>query len=154
VFTVDNQCYALRLSAVGRVVRVVEITGIPKAPDLVLGVINVHGAVIPVVNIRRRFGFPERETRLSDQLIIAKTSHRKIALVVDAVSGLMAIPEEKITRAGSILPEGDYIEGVAKFEDGLILIHDLEKFLSLDEERKLEEAITAGQDTNRAGAFR
>jgi len=74
VFTLDEQRYALRLSAVERIVRVVEVPPLPKAPEIVLGIVNVQGRVLPVVNIRRRFRLPEREAGLRDQLILALTS--------------------------------------------------------------------------------
>jgi purine-binding chemotaxis protein CheW len=86
-FELEDRCYGLPLDAVDRVVRVVEITP-PKAPDIVLGVVNVQGRVIAVANVRKRFGFSEREPRLSDQLIVARTPRRPVALVVDAVSAV------------------------------------------------------------------
>ena len=71
VFFLNEQKYALYLPAVERVVSAIEVTPLPQAPDNVLGIINVMGKVIPVVNIRKRFGLPEREIDLSDQFIIA-----------------------------------------------------------------------------------
>lgn len=141
VFSLDEQRYALLLSNVERIVRAVEITPLPKAPEIVLGVINVRGEIIPVVNIRKRFRLPEREIALSDHLIIAKTSRRAVALLADRVGQVLEVPENKIISAKKILPAMDYVEGVVKLEDGLILIHDLEKFLSLEEERALERAM-------------
>ena len=79
VLTLDEQRYALRLSAVERIVRAVEVTALPQAPEGVLGVVNVEGRVIPVVNIRQRFNLPEQEINLDDQLIIARTSRRDVA---------------------------------------------------------------------------
>jgi len=141
VFSLDEQRYALLLSNVERIVRVVEITSLPKAPEIVLGVINVRGEIIPVVNIRKRFRLPEREITLSDHLIIAKTSRRAVALLADRVGQVLEVLENKIISAKKILPAMDYVEGVVKLEDGLILIHDLEKFLSLEEEKALERAL-------------
>jgi len=70
IFSLDEPRYALPLSLVERVVRIVEITPLPKAPDIVMGVINMHGQILPVINVRRRFNLPEREIRLEDQLIM------------------------------------------------------------------------------------
>lgn len=141
VFALDEQRYALHLSAVERIVRVAEVTPLPKAPEIVLGVINVQGHLIPVADIRRRFRLPEREIDLSDHLIIAKTSKRTVALVVDEVTGVIESPEQKLIPAKEILPGTDYVEGVMKLEDGLILIHDLATFLSLEEENTLDLAL-------------
>jgi purine-binding chemotaxis protein CheW len=140
-FNFDDQKYALFLSAVIRIIRVVEITGLPKAPEIVLGVINMHGLIIPVFDIRKRFRLPQREMQLGDQLIIAHTSRRNVALLVDSVNDVIEIPEEKIIAGEKVLPGLEYVEGVVKTEDGMILIHDLEQFLSLQEEKALHEAL-------------
>jgi len=141
VLTLDEQRYALHLSAVERIVRVVEVTPLPKAPEIVLGVVNVQGQITPVINIRKRFCLPEREMNLSDQLIIAHTSRRTVALVADAVSGVIERSEQEVIAAEKVLPGIEYVEGVVKLEDGMILIHDLNKFLSLEEEQALDNAM-------------
>jgi purine-binding chemotaxis protein CheW len=141
VFMMDEQRYALRLEAVRRVVRSVEITPLPKAPEIVLGMINVQGWIVPVVNVRKRFRLPEREVELSDQFIIARLSRRMVALVVDAVSDVVPCTESQIVASEKILPGLEHVEGVLKLSDGMILVHDLDRFLSLDEEQALEEAM-------------
>lgn len=141
LFVLDEQHYALHLSAVTRIVHAVEITRLPKAPDIVCGVVNVQGQIIPVVDIRRRFRLPQREIRLSDHLIIASTSRRPVALLVDAVEGVTEYPEQETISPEEISPGMEYVKGVIKLRGDLILIHDLDKFLSLDEEKKLEDAL-------------
>lgn len=141
VFALEDQRYALHLSAVERIVRAVEMTPLPKAPEIVIGVINVQGRIIPVFNIRRRFYLPEREIELSDQLIIANTARRTVALVVDTVDGVIERLSEEVTPADQVLPRIEYVEGIVKLENGLVLIHDLDKFLSIDEGTKLDEAL-------------
>jgi purine-binding chemotaxis protein CheW len=140
-FNLDDQKYALFLSAVIRIIRVVEITRLPKAPEIVLGVIDMHGLVIPVFDIRNRFRLPQREIQLGHQLIIAHTSTRTVALLVDSVNDVIEISEEKIIADEKILPGLEHVEGVVKTEDGMVLIHDLEQFLSLQEENALHEAM-------------
>jgi purine-binding chemotaxis protein CheW len=141
VFSLNEQKYALRLAVVERVVRIVEIIRLPKAPEIILGVINIQGRIIPVVNVCRRFGLPERDTDLNDQLIIANTEKRTVALVVDAVDGVMEFPDQKVTSPDQILPSMEYIAGVIKMENGLILVHDIDRFLSLEEEQRLEDVL-------------
>ena len=141
VFTLDEQKYALYLPVVERVVSAVEVTPLPKAPDIVLGVINFQGMVIPVVNIRRRFGLPEREIDLSDQLIIAKTSMKTVALVADAVDEVIKPESISVIDSKNITSGMEYVDGVIKLEDGLILIFDLDKFLSLEEKIILTDAL-------------
>lgn len=141
VLVLDDQRYALPLPAVDRVVRMVAITPLPKAPDIVLGVVNVQGRVIPVFNMRRRFCLPEREIALSDQLVVAHTMRRPVALVADAVPDVIAYPAQSLVSPEEVLPNIEYVEGVIKLADGLIFIHDLDKFLSLDEESFLGRAL-------------
>lgn len=142
VFTLDDQRYGLGLASVERITRIVEIVQLPKKPEIVLGVINVGGEIIPVMNVRRRFQLPERELDLRDHLIIARASRRRVALAVDAVLGVVEASESNTTLGGKISPGLDYVEGVVKLDDGLILIHNLGTFLSPEEEKTLEEAMT------------
>ncbi len=142
VFTLDEQRYALHLSAVERVVRVVEITPLLEVPEIVLGVVNVQGQIIPVFNIRKLFHLPEREINLGDQFIIANTSSRTVALLVDAVSSVVEPSEQEIITAEEIMPGMKYAEGIVKLEDGMIiLIDNLDKFLSLEESKTLDDAM-------------
>ena len=118
-FTLNRQPYALRLASVRQVLRTVEVTPLPKAPEIVLGVVSLGGAVIPVLSIRRRLGLREREASLSDQLIVADSGCRTIALLVDAVIGVVERSTEEITDAERIVP-------------GALMIGDLLNLARLD----------------------
>ncbi len=142
VFCLDEQRYALPLVAVERTVRAVEVTPLPNAPSIVLGVIDVEGRVLPVLNLRRRFRLPEREVSPADQFLIAQTVQRTVALVVDEAQGVIERPQATVISSTQIVPGLDQIKGVIKLGDGLVLIHDLESFLSLDEARALDEAMS------------
>ncbi len=141
IFTLDNQRFALPVSSMERVFPVVEVTPLPDAPDIVTGIVNIHGSIIPVFNIRRRFRLPETAVNLTDKLIIAHTAGRSVGIVVDAVSDVMEYPEKDIVNADKIVPGMEYIDGVAKLDDNIILIHNIDKFLSPGEENKLDEAV-------------
>lgn len=141
VFYLDEQRYALHLSSVERIVRVVEITHLPKAPDIILGVINLRSRIIPVINIRRRFSLNEQEIDLYDHLVVARTSKRNIAFIADGSEGVFEIPEREIEAADDIFPDLDYITGIAKKEEGMIHILDLEIILSPSEIESLEDAM-------------
>ena len=144
VFTLDEPRYALNLSVVVRIVRAVEITPLPKVPKIVLGVINMQGQVVPVIDIRKRFRLPEREIKIDDRFIIAQTSKRLVALVADDVLGVQRLGNRRIASAEHDLPFAEYIKGVVEVGEDLVLIYDLDQFLSLDEERKLGEALSGG----------
>jgi purine-binding chemotaxis protein CheW len=142
VFTLADWRCAIELAYVERVYRAVAVTPLPDAPDIVLGVINVRGMVLPVVDIRRRFRLPEKTLMPDDRLIVAHSSGRLVALVVDGVTGVIECLEKDITSAPAIVPGMEYVEGVARLKDGLILIHDLSRFLSLEEKTALEQALS------------
>jgi purine-binding chemotaxis protein CheW len=141
VFSVDNARYALSLDAVIRVVRVVEITALPKSPEIVSGVINFQGHIVPVINLRRRFHRPERPVQLTDQLILARTSTRVVALAVDAVTSIVNSQTRPTTDASAIAAGLQYLKGVVTLDDGMILVNDLDALLSLDEENALDQAM-------------
>lgn len=144
VFSLDNQRYALPLDRVRRSIRVVAITPLPEAPAIVLGIIDLGGLVTPVIDLRARFNHPARDLRLSDHLIIADTGKRTVALLVDDTEGVMEASLECLVPAGDILPGLDVVAGVVKLEDGLVLIHDLERLLSLEEEAAIDRALRPG----------
>lgn len=141
VFRLDDQRYALALAVVERVLRMVEVVPFPKAPEIVIGAIDVQGQLLPVLNVRRRFRLPERGAVSRDQLIIARTRRRRVVLAVDGVEGVIDPPATERVPADTVAPGLDYVRGVTRLESqGLVFIHDLESFLSLDEERALEAA--------------
>lgn len=139
VFTLDEQRFALDLHIVERTIHAVEVTPVPGAPEIVHGVINVQGRVIPIVNVRRRFQLPEREIDIGDQFLLARTARRAVGLVTDAVIGVVDC--DGVVESGDVLPGQPYVGGIAKLDGDLILIHDLDRFLSLDEEELLDRAL-------------
>lgn len=141
VFRLEGQRYAIDLSQVERVVSMVAVSPLPKTPAVVAGVINYRGSVVPVLDLRPRFGFPRREFRLTDHLLLARTTRRMLALPVDEVLGVNEVPVEDTFDPSTLLPGAGYVTGIAALADGLLFIHDLEALLSMDEERRLTEAM-------------
>ena len=141
VFRLEEHHYALRLSQVERVVAMVSISPLPKAPAEVLGLIDHHGSVVPVFDVRRRFGYPSREWRLSDHLLLARTSRRTLALPVDEVLGVVEAAFEDILPPPTPLPGVGYAAGIAELPGGVRLIDDVEALLSMDEEQQLSAAL-------------
>lgn len=141
VFILDDQRYALPLDCVERVVPMVSVTPLPKAPAIVSGVVNVGGQIVPVITMRRRCRLPERDVALSDQLIVARTATRCLALVVDTVRDVLECPQQDVIPAETILAEMAYVAGVVKLADGMLFIHDLDTFLSWQEAQSLDDAM-------------
>ncbi len=144
VFRLDQNRYALPLAAVERVVRAAQITPLPSAPAIILGALNIAGAVLPVFNVRRRFRLPERDIDPTDHFLIARTGQRTVVLAIDHPQGVLELPAAEAIDATAITPNPGYFSGVLRLEDGLVLIHNLEVFLSADESQGLDAALTRG----------
>ena len=138
IFTLDAQLYALPLASVQRVLHMVEVTPLPNAPEVVLGVIDVHGNIIPVMSMRKTVWSPEPEASLSGQLIVAETDTRCVALVVSSVTGVIERTVQEVTEAEKIVPGAQYVEGIFKLDDGIVFIHNIDRFLSKKEDQQLD----------------
>lgn len=141
VFRLDEQRYGLALACVERIVHAVALTPLPRAPGIVSGIIDVGGRVLPVFNLRRRFRLPERDLLLGDQLVLANTAGRTVVLPVDSVEGVVPFPVHSLVRPSRIVPGLTHLLGVAQLDDALVLIQDLDQFLSLEEARTLDAAL-------------
>jgi purine-binding chemotaxis protein CheW len=145
VFLIDDRRHAIALPVVERIVRAVAVTPLPQAPPVVLGVIDVAGQVIPVLDVRQRLRLPQRPVGPDDQFAIVRAAGRRVALVIDAAQGVVATPAHAAIRTADITPGVEYLRGVVQLPDGLVLIHDLDQFLSLDEARTLDSAMQRGK---------
>lgn len=141
VFRLDQYRFALPLAAVRRVVRSVASTALPQAPAIVRGVIDLRGEVVAVIDLRARLGLPGREAGLDDQLLIARTPRRTVALPVDRSEGVVAWRGDDFAAAGQLAPGTKYLKGILRGAEGLILVHDLDALLSLEEEEAIDAAL-------------
>lgn len=142
VFDLEGQRYALPLSAVDKVLPMVAVSPLPQAPTIALGVINLHGQVLPVLDLRHRFGFPPRDYGIDSYLLVARTSRRTLAVPVDGVVGVVEVRADLIVSPDAVLPGIANLAGIVALPDGLLFIHDLETFLSLEEEERLTEVLS------------
>ena len=142
VFQLEGHFYGVRLAHVERVVHAVELTPLPGAPEVVSGIINHRGSLLPVLNLRKRFGLPTRELGIDDQFVIASAAKRRVALAVDHVRGMVSRPERELLEAEKSLDPTGQIEGAIQLGDDLILIHELDRSLSTDEIRQLDDALS------------
>ena len=143
VFEVEGQRYGLPTADVRELVRAVTITPLPNAPAVIEGVVNVRGRVLPVLDMRARFRLPARPLDPSDHFIVASAGARGVILHVDGATHLALLDEDKIQPSATLGPSATYVAGVAKLEDGMVLIHDLTTFLSDAEAASLDEALPA-----------
>lgn len=141
IFRLEEQQYALPLSTVERVLPMIAVSPLPHAPPLALGMINVHGTIVPVLDLRYRFGLPPRAYGLAAHLLLARTTRRLLAVPVDEVVGVRDVVAAAITLPDAILPGITQVVGIVALTHGLLFIHDLETLLSLEEEQRLTDAL-------------
>jgi purine-binding chemotaxis protein CheW len=142
VFKLDEHFFALPVGIVERIVRVVNITPVPGSPAHIFGVINVQGQPVPVFSIRKIFGLPAREMRLSDQLIFVRTLKHTVSFVADMVTGVVSRNGRKKVSSGQIFTGLEKIvEGLVFCDDGIILIYDPEKLFTLENMEKLDLTV-------------
>lgn len=135
VFQLEEEEYAVSVHQVGSIERVQPITRVPRTEAFVKGVINLRGVIIPVIDIRVRFGLEEREYTESSRIIIVYLNDMKVGLIVDSANDVIDIPENAIEPAPEVIGavDTDYIEGVAKVGDRLLILLDLQKVLTPEE---------------------
>lgn len=141
VFQLDGQKFALPLNVVRRVIQIVEISALPNAPRYVCGIVNMHGEIISVINMRHVLGMPAKEVELSDKLLIVSSSSVQMALWIDDVHEVVEVLDKNLVNS-EVLKYGDIkLKGIVKLESGMVLINDVEKFLDAKELEVLEKAI-------------
>lgn len=143
VLALDNERYAIPVVHVREIVRVVAVTRLPGAPAVIEGVVNLRGTLTPVFDLRRRFGLPLREIALSDLLVVAHAGHRTAMLRVDAALGVRAVDQLQLDGAEGLVARSPFISSLAKLPDGVVLIHDVETFLSESESDALDDALAS-----------
>ncbi len=145
LFTLSDLRLALPIAEISRVVRVVTINPLPQAPEIVEGLINVQGKIIPVVNMRKFFLLPETETSLEDNIIISDSMDRPLAILVDDVLSIHDFREEEILAADTLFRERGDLGGVAKLDGDILYIYNLEKFLTEKNREELQRLLSADQ---------
>jgi len=132
LFSVSGTTYALPTADVRHMEMIEDITRVPNAPSFVDGVVFSRGQVVPVVNLRVRFGFERAPVDLRTRLIVVQSASRTIGLLVDGAREFVSIPPDSVQPPHEALTgmSGRYVEGVASIGDRLILILNLERILS------------------------
>ena len=141
-FRIGNETFGVRIASVREIVRVPEITSVPSAPETVEGVINLRGKIIPVMDLRKRFGHVDIQPDKKNRILVVELQSKLIGLIVNAASEVLKIPPSDIEAPGSVFAEGEssYVTGVGKLKGRLIILLDVSKLLHQQEVKKLEEA--------------
>ena len=134
-FTLDSDVYGLDIMMVESIERITDITSVPKTPDYVLGVTNIRGDIIPVINLRKRLDMDDRAYDDKTRIIICKFDDYRIGIVVDMVKDVFTVFEKNIQMGKDIFKDrkNDFISKVIELQGDYILVLDLEKALDLGE---------------------
>lgn len=155
-FRIGRETFGLPISIVREIVRVPEITSIPNAPDYIEGVINLRGRIIPVVDLRKRFGEVVINSDKRNRIIVVELESRNIGLIVNSASEVLKIPPSDIEAPHAVFQEGElnYITGVGKLRGRLVMLLDLGKILQRGDLRRLEDAAESAGAAVTVGAER
>jgi purine-binding chemotaxis protein CheW len=128
-FRLDNEDYAIAITKIQEIILMKPITRIPQVPDFIEGLINLRGSVIPIVNLRKRFGLPARQVDDDTRTIVVNIHDKTVGCIVDAVTQVMRINRDQIQPPPlSVLAiANQYIAGLAQLEDRLLIILDIER---------------------------
>ena len=148
VFELDDREFALPIEDIAEVLHMVLITPVPEVPPWVVGVINLRGRVIPIVDLRTRLGMQPRPARLETPILVAEQATRKLGLIADAVRDVISVPEDAFeppAQVGAIeVGHTDTVSSVARLGDRLIVVLDLARLTAdaapLAEARKTRDA--------------
>ncbi len=143
VFELGDESYGVDISRVQDINRMQEITEIPHAPESVVGVINLRGRVIPVIDLRKRFGLPEAVHTKDTRIVVVHLEGNLIGVIVDAVSQVLRIPADIVEPPSPVLAGVDskYLRGIAKLDDKLVILLDLDFVLSRREQEAISEVL-------------
>ena len=148
VFDLNEEAHGIDISQVREIIRMEEITRVPRAPEFVEGVINLRGKVNPVVDLRARFSMPSTERTDEHGIVVVDVDGQDIGMVVDAVTEVSRTPSDSIEPPSSVITTDDseYLTGIVKTNDKLIILLDIAKVISESEASALEE-IQQSPDT-------
>jgi purine-binding chemotaxis protein CheW len=139
-FNVGKEEYGVEIQTVKEVIRLREITRLPKAPTFVKGVINLRGDVIPIIDLREKFSLEEEDYTEKTRVIVVEVEGKSIGMVVDSVSHVARLAEDQIEPPPSLVGglSGEYIRGVGKLGERLIVLLNIDRILSTEEKIELK----------------
>lgn len=139
-FNLRGEEYAVEITKVKEIILLEGVTKVPQMPGFIEGIINLRGTVIPVIDLRKRFGLPSPEADDHTRIVVTRMGNRIVGLIVDSVSQVMKIPQANIQPPPDTIAglAGEYLTGVGKVDERLIILLDIEKIMSADEMQLLE----------------
>jgi purine-binding chemotaxis protein CheW len=154
VFEVGGRRFGLPAHDVQQLLRAAALTPLPRAPAIVKGIINLRGRAVPVLDVRGRFGLASKPLAPSDHFVVARAGERLVVLHVDRALELVQLDAAEVEDARGVVPGAEYVAWIARRGSDLVLIHDLQTFLSKAEADDLDAALSQPALTAEKGAGR
>jgi len=153
-FRIGNETYGVRIAAVREIVRVPEITSVPSAPEAIEGVINLRGKIIPVMDLRKRFGQTNIQHDKKNRILVVELDNKLVGLIVNAASEVLKIPASDVEASPTSLEEGraNCVTGLGKYKGRLIVLLDMTRLLDLGAAAKSSSRSEMAPETRRATA--
>jgi len=146
IFNLDNEEYGVEIGQVREIIKMEEITKIPRAPDYIEGVINLRGQVTTVISLRKIFGLEEKEVDQYTRIIVAEIDGLTLGITVDAVNEVLKLPKKNIEPTPAIVANDvgtKYLHGVGKLNDRLLILLDMQKVMNGKEIEEIDELDTS-----------
>jgi purine-binding chemotaxis protein CheW len=139
VFELLHEQYGVDISTVEGIIKMQAITKMPQAPSFVEGITNMRGMVMPVIDLRKRFGLATKEVDKDTRIVVVFMDDKKIGMIVDAVSEVLRVSDEIIEPPPPMVTtvNSAFIKGIAKLDDRLVILLDLDRVLTVEEKTEL-----------------
>jgi purine-binding chemotaxis protein CheW len=143
IFELGKEQFGIEIAAVEGIVKMQEITRIPYAPSYMEGITNLRGSVLPVIDLRKRFGLPEEEETRDTRIITVNMDNIKIGMIVSSVTEVLTIDDSVIEMPQGMMTNvnSQFITGVAKIENRLVILLSLADILSSDEKKSAAKIV-------------
>ncbi|WP_432736234.1 chemotaxis protein CheW [Maridesulfovibrio sp. FT414] len=140
-FSIGDEEFGVDILKVQEIIRTMEITKVPRAPKFVEGVINLRGKVIPIIDLRSKFGLKTKDHDQQTRIIVIEINDMIVGFVVDSVSEVLRIPASTVEPPPPVVSgmDSEYISGVGKLADRLLILLDLNRLLSSEEQDQLSQ---------------
>jgi len=140
-FKIGNEEFGVDILNVHEINKMTQITKVPNSPAYVEGVINLRGRVIPVIDFRIRLGMPKKEHDKDTRIIVVEIEGKTIGFIVDAVSEVLRIPASVFEAPPELVSgiDSDFISSVGKLDDRLLILIDLNKMLTVNENKEINK---------------
>ncbi len=145
-FKLSDETYGIEITKIREIILVGEITRVPETPHYIKGLINLRSSVIPVIDLRARFGLPESNLTQDSRIMVLNVGQRTIGIVVESVSEVLRVSEDQISPAPPTVASlgNEYMTGLVRLDEQLLILLDVDKLFGEQSKAAMDKALAAG----------